>query len=163
MWTLQITTTSVNTNYLYNIYTMLDKCQWQRRWADVVKMLYKCFVFTGTETPKEKIKMWNIIFISWGIWIYFPDKCCYYHYQIITSKWVLQYNLRWAFEFNFLILAIKYTVIFLRLFQALSKKIYEYSLIWSCVRSQHRDMVWRQKPNMAHHSQRLMQHQPLIY
>ena len=36
---------SVNTNHLYNICTMLS--QRQRRWADVVQMLYKFFVFVG--------------------------------------------------------------------------------------------------------------------
>ena len=35
----------VNTKHLYNIYTMLDRRR--RRWADVVQMLYKCFVFAG--------------------------------------------------------------------------------------------------------------------
>ena len=34
-----------NTKHLYNICTMLD--QRQRRWADVVQMLYKCFVIAG--------------------------------------------------------------------------------------------------------------------
>ena len=34
-----------NTNHLYNMCTMLD--QRRRRWADVVEMLYKCFVFAG--------------------------------------------------------------------------------------------------------------------
>ena len=34
-----------NTKYLYNIFIMLD--QRRRRWADVVQMLYKCFVFAG--------------------------------------------------------------------------------------------------------------------
>ena len=34
-----------NAKHLYNIYTMLD--QRRRRWASVVQMLYKCFVFTG--------------------------------------------------------------------------------------------------------------------
>ena len=33
----------VNTNHLYNICTMLG--QRRRRWADVVPMVYKCFVF----------------------------------------------------------------------------------------------------------------------
>ena len=33
-------------NILYNICIMLD--QRRRRWADVVQMLYKCFVFAGT-------------------------------------------------------------------------------------------------------------------
>ena len=35
----------VNTKHLYNICTMLD--QRRRRWADVVQMLYKYFVFVG--------------------------------------------------------------------------------------------------------------------
>ena len=35
----------VNTKHLYNIFTMLY--QHRRRWADVVQMLYKCFVFAG--------------------------------------------------------------------------------------------------------------------
>ena len=35
----------VNTKHLYNSCTMLD--QRRRRWADVVQMLYNCFVFTG--------------------------------------------------------------------------------------------------------------------
>ena len=34
-----------NTKHLYNICTMLD--QRRRRWADVVQMLYKCFVLAG--------------------------------------------------------------------------------------------------------------------
>ena len=36
---------SVNTKHLENTCTMLD--QRRRRWADVVQMLYKCFVFGG--------------------------------------------------------------------------------------------------------------------
>ena len=35
----------VKTKHLYNICTMLD--QRRRRWADVVQMVYKCFVFDG--------------------------------------------------------------------------------------------------------------------
>ena len=35
----------VNTKHFYSICTMLD--QRRRRWADVVQMLYKCFVFAG--------------------------------------------------------------------------------------------------------------------
>ena len=38
-------TSPANTKHLYNICTMLD--QRRRRWADVVQMLYKCFVFVG--------------------------------------------------------------------------------------------------------------------
>ena len=37
-----------NTKHLYNICTMLD--QRRRRWADVVQMLYKCFMFVGVVT-----------------------------------------------------------------------------------------------------------------
>ena len=37
-----------NTKRLYNICTMLD--QRRRRWADVVQMLYKCFVFAGNNS-----------------------------------------------------------------------------------------------------------------
>ena len=36
---------SQQTKHLYNICTMLG--QRQRRWADVVQMFYKCFVFAG--------------------------------------------------------------------------------------------------------------------
>ena len=36
---------SANTQHLYNICTMLG--QRRRRWAVVVQMLYKCFVFAG--------------------------------------------------------------------------------------------------------------------
>ena len=38
----------VNTKYLYNICTMLG--QSRRRWADIVQMLYKCFVFAGNSS-----------------------------------------------------------------------------------------------------------------
>ena len=36
----------VDAKRLYSICTMLD--QRRRRWADVVQMLYKCFVLAGT-------------------------------------------------------------------------------------------------------------------
>ena len=36
-----------NMKHLYKICKMLD--QHRRRWADVVQMLYKCFVFTGMD------------------------------------------------------------------------------------------------------------------
>ena len=41
-----------NTKHLYNICKMLD--QRRRRWADVVQVLYKCFVFAGYLHGKEK-------------------------------------------------------------------------------------------------------------
>ena len=41
----------VSTKHLYNIYTMLD--QRRRRWADVVLMLYKCCVFSGSNQKKH--------------------------------------------------------------------------------------------------------------
>ena len=40
---------SISKKHLYNICTMLD--QRRRRWADIVRMLYKCFVFDGS-SPK---------------------------------------------------------------------------------------------------------------
>ena len=43
-----------NTRLLYNICTMLD--QRQRRWADVVQMLYKSFVFVGLFVSKTMHK-----------------------------------------------------------------------------------------------------------
>ena len=42
-----------NTKHLYNICTMLD--QRRRRWADVVQMLYKCFVFAGMHQYKQLV------------------------------------------------------------------------------------------------------------
>ena len=41
---IKLATYPVNAKHLYNICTMLD--QRRRRWADVVQMLYKCFVIT---------------------------------------------------------------------------------------------------------------------
>ena len=38
-------TLPANKKHLYNICKVLD--QRRRRWADVVQMLYKCFVFAG--------------------------------------------------------------------------------------------------------------------
>ena len=38
----------VNTKHLYNICTMLDQ-RW-RRWANVVQMLYKCYVLAGNSS-----------------------------------------------------------------------------------------------------------------
>ena len=40
----------VNTKHLCNICTMLD--QRRRRWAEVVQMLHKCFVFAG-DVPRR--------------------------------------------------------------------------------------------------------------
>ena len=48
---------SANTKHLYNICTMLD--QRRRRWADVVQMLYKCFVFDGMLLQSNKYEMWT--------------------------------------------------------------------------------------------------------
>ena len=41
----KIKSSPVNAKHLYSICTMLD--QRRRRWAGVVQMLYKCFVFAG--------------------------------------------------------------------------------------------------------------------
>ena len=42
-----------NTYDLYTICTMLD--QRRRRWADVVQMVCKCFVFAGSESQNRKM------------------------------------------------------------------------------------------------------------
>ena len=52
----------VNTKQLYNICTMLD--QRQRRWVDVVQMLYKCFVFAGMSRGTSIIMRKNLGSIS---------------------------------------------------------------------------------------------------
>ena len=39
------------TKHLFHICTMLD--QRRRRWANVVQMLYKCFVFAGMGVPGD--------------------------------------------------------------------------------------------------------------
>ena len=44
---------AVNTKHLYNICAMLD--QRRRRWAHVVQMLYKCFVFSGHDIIHSSI------------------------------------------------------------------------------------------------------------
>ena len=54
-----------NTKHLYNIYTMLD--QRRRRWADVVYMLYKCFLLDERQaavTHKQEY-LRSIFFSSW--------------------------------------------------------------------------------------------------
>ena len=51
----------VDTRYLYNIFTMLDKRR--RRWADVVQMLYKCFGFRSDVLGLLRLRKscWQII------------------------------------------------------------------------------------------------------
>ena len=66
--------TPVNTKHLYNICTMLD--QRRRQWANVVRMLYKCFVFAGylLMTPNNYLAPSVVLshsFSSSGIFIYF--------------------------------------------------------------------------------------------
>ena len=46
----------MNAKHLYNICTLLD--QRRRRWADVVQMLYTCFVFAGLCGPHIGIAAW---------------------------------------------------------------------------------------------------------
>ena len=48
----------VSTKHLYNICTMLD--QRRRRWAYVVQMLYKCFVFAGKAMTFSFLIMINV-------------------------------------------------------------------------------------------------------
>ena len=42
---LSLSVSPINTKHLYNICTTLD--QRRRHWANVVQMLYRCFVFAG--------------------------------------------------------------------------------------------------------------------
>ena len=60
-----------NTKHLYNICTMLD--QRRRRWADVVEMLYKYFVFAG---------LWAFIFYQHIV--YYTR---YYIYNVADQCW----------------------------------------------------------------------------
>ena len=56
----ELKTCSANKTHLYNICTMLD--QRRRRWADVVGMLYKCFVFAGHKNVTIMFKNDDIYF-----------------------------------------------------------------------------------------------------
>ena len=47
-----------HTKYLYNICTMLNQ---RRRWADVVQMLYKCFVFAGNSSWSGIAYCWRLL------------------------------------------------------------------------------------------------------
>ena len=53
-------TDPANTRHLYSICTMLD--QRRSRWADVVQMLYKCFVFAGEDVPSKHETMIQCLF-----------------------------------------------------------------------------------------------------
>ena len=54
-----------NTKHLYNICTMLD--QRRRRWAVVVQMLYKCFVFAGNAAVLPRSMMrWAGVEVVFG-------------------------------------------------------------------------------------------------
>ena len=57
-----------NTKHLYNIFTTLD--QRRIRCADVVQMLYKCFVFAGEMVIPSKHKMlaqcWGNVWPAWS-------------------------------------------------------------------------------------------------
>ena len=54
---LEVIILAVNTKHLYNIYTELD--QRLRRWAGVVWMLYKYFVFAGKDLYHPKTSLWR--------------------------------------------------------------------------------------------------------
>ena len=53
----------LNTKHLYNICTMLD--QRRRRWADVVQMFYKSFVFVGIDPRHKKFTAAGLILPIW--------------------------------------------------------------------------------------------------
>ena len=78
---LWLSTPLVNTKYLYSICTML--AQRRRRLADVVQVVYKCFVFAGLQLPTICLVRCSSILelITWPCWgtpvvyrdIYFRD------------------------------------------------------------------------------------------
>ena len=81
----------VNTKHLYNICTMLG--QSRRRWANIVQMLYKCFVFAGygwsflwilicilTREGRGALKDYNILY---RLRLY----CMQNNYHIYTVVW----------------------------------------------------------------------------
>ena len=61
----------VNTKHLYSISTLLD--QRRRRWADVVKMLRKCFVFAGGEGLMDYINLLQVGTVQQQIRQLVPD------------------------------------------------------------------------------------------
>ena len=83
----------VNTKHLYNICTTLD--QRRRRWADVVQMLYKCFVFAGKLAIVCSYEAWYLDTVYFLLhvlekhetWTWWPHYFCkVYRYACNHSK-----------------------------------------------------------------------------
>ena len=73
-----------NTNHLYTIYTMLG--QRRRRWAGVVYMLYKCFVFAGASTCLlHREQAWKTILCKYWVNVGDTGQCRRYWPSIDTS------------------------------------------------------------------------------
>ena len=71
-----------NTRHLYNIYTMLD--QRRRRWADIVWMLYKCFVILLGPAPALR-RVDNVALISLDDYKMTLHNCHLMNYHIAYS------------------------------------------------------------------------------
>ena len=69
-----------NAKHLYNICTMLD--QRRRRWADIVQILYKCFVFAGN--IEKKLVDGSRTTLIWNVTKYYYDGALVFLLKKIT-------------------------------------------------------------------------------
>ena len=100
-------THAANTKHLYNIYTMLD--QRRRRWADVVYMLYKCFVFSGYRpTPYWSLNGYN-----------FNSKSPCLNVLLAFSLYLNTFIMLWIYDydhvFKLLIISVRELTFFVRI------------------------------------------------
>ena len=74
-----------NKKQKHNICTMLD--QRRRRWADVVQILYKCFVFAWmTVNSYDLLKIWSRPTLeNLSLNVQFQISCCYVLQQIVKG------------------------------------------------------------------------------
>ena len=60
-----------NTKHLYTIYTTLaQRRRRRRRWANIVYMLYKCFVFAEILLYETHTMLSRTLFVWWYCWIF---------------------------------------------------------------------------------------------
>ena len=79
---------SVNTNYLYNIYTMWD--QRLKNFADVVEMLYKCVkwnIVMASVIEKSGPELTESTFISYGT-VHIIIYCCILDIELCSDQHV---------------------------------------------------------------------------
>ena len=93
----------VNTNHLYNICTMLD--QRRRCWADIVQMLYKCFVFAGNVLRWNNLAFLFFIsqtsfinqFFTWSM----SNICSNAYFIYLKSDWMYCFPLLHVIAYTF--------------------------------------------------------------